>query len=106
MAPLDPRLGLEAAVTRQTLDGLNPGGWVPEEKITLEEALRAYTVNNAYGVFAEATRGMLKPGYRADFVVFDRDLTTLAPDSLSDAVVRMTVAGGRVVWETPPPPAP
>ncbi|HEY9518197.1 MAG TPA: amidohydrolase [Gemmatimonadales bacterium] len=106
VAPLDPRLGLEAAVTRQTLDGLNPGGWVPEEKITLEEALRAYTVNNAYGVFAEATRGMLKPGYRADFVVFDRDLTTLAPDSLSDAVVRMTVAGGRVVWETPPPPAP
>jgi predicted amidohydrolase YtcJ len=106
VAPLDPRLGLEAAVTRQTLDGLNPGGWVPEEKITLEEALRAYTVSNAYGVFAETTRGILKPGYRADFVVFDRDLTATAPDSLSDARVMLTVAGGRVVWETPPPPAP
>jgi hypothetical protein len=100
VAPLDPRLGLEAAVTRQTLDGLNPGGWVPEEKITLEEALRAYTVSNAFGVFAEATRGMLKPGYRADFVVFDRDLTNVAPDSLSEARVMLTVAGGRVVWET------
>lgn len=106
VAPLDPRLGLEAAVTRQTLDGVNPGGWVPEEKITLEEALRAYTVSNAYGVFAEATRGMLKPGYRADFVVFDRDLTTTAPDSLSDARVMLTVAGGRVVWETRPAPVP
>lgn len=102
VAPLDPRLGLEAAVTRQTLDGVNPGGWVPEEKITLEEALRAYTVSNAYGVFAEATRGILKPGYRADFVVFDRDLTAMAPDSLSDARVMLTVAGGRVVWETRP----
>jgi predicted amidohydrolase YtcJ len=106
VAPLDPRLGLEAAVTRQTLDGLNPAGWVPEEKITLEEALRAYTVSNAYGVFAEATRGMLKPGYRADLVVFDRDLTSVAPDSLSDARVMLTVAGGRVVWETQPPTAP
>ena len=106
VAPLDPRLGLEAAVTRQTLDGLNPGGWVPEEKITLEEALRAYTVSNAYGVFAEATRGMLKRGYRADFVLFDRDLTATAPDGLSDARVMLTVAGGRVVWETPLSPAP
>jgi predicted amidohydrolase YtcJ len=101
VAPLDPRLGLEAAVTRQTLDGLNPGGWVPEEKVTLEEALRAYTASNAYGVFAEATRGMLKPGYRADLVVFDRDLTATAPDSLSEVRVMLTVAGGRVVWETP-----
>jgi predicted amidohydrolase YtcJ len=106
VAPLDPRLGLEAAVTRQTLDGLNPGGWVPEEKISPEEALRAYTASNAYGVFAEATRGILKPGYRADFVVFDRDLTTTAPDSLSEARVMLTVAGGRVVWETRPPPVP
>ena len=85
---------------------MNPGGWVPGEKITLEEALRAYTVSNAYGVFAEATRGMLKPGYRADLVVFDRDLIATAPDSLSDARVMLTLAGGRVVWETPPTPAP
>jgi hypothetical protein len=100
VAPLDPRLGMEAAVTRQTLDGRNPGGWVPEQKITLDEALRAYTVNNAYGVFAEATRGILKPGYRADLVLFDRDLTRIAPDSIAHARVKVTVSGGRVVWET------
>ena len=100
VAPLDPRLGLEAAVTRQTLDGANPGGWVPEEKITLEEALRAYTVGNAYGTFAESGTGMLKTGYRADFVVFERDLTTLPPDGLGEAAIRLTVAGGRIVWET------
>jgi hypothetical protein len=100
VAPLDPRLGLQAAVTRQTTDGANPGGWVPEEKITLEEALRAYTVNNAYGVFAENSLGVLKAGYRADFVVFDRDLTTVAPDSIAAVPVRLTVSGGRVAWET------
>lgn len=103
VAPLDPRLGLQAAVTRQTLDGKNPGGWVPEEKITIEEAIRAYTVANAYGVFAEGTRGMLKPGYRADFVVFDTDLTKSAPDGLANARVQFTVSGGRVVWEAAAP---
>jgi predicted amidohydrolase YtcJ len=105
VAPLDPRLGMQAAITRQTLDGRNPGGWVPEEKITLEEALRAYTSTNAYGVFAETTRGILKAGYRADFVGFDRDLTSVAPDSIADTRVRFTVSGGRVVWETGAAPA-
>ncbi|HEU5220145.1 MAG TPA: amidohydrolase [Gemmatimonadales bacterium] len=98
VAPLDPRAGLQAAVTRQTLDGRNPEGWVPEEKITLEEALRAYTAANAYAVFADQTRGMLKPGFRADLVVFDRDLTRIPPGSLEQARVRTTVAGGRVVY--------
>jgi predicted amidohydrolase YtcJ len=106
VAPLDPRLGLTAAVTRQTLDGLNPGGWVPEEKITLEEALRAYTSSNAFGVFADGSRGMLKPGYRADLVVFDRDLFTVPADSLAAVPIRFTVAGGRIVWETGSAPMP
>lgn len=105
VAPLDPRVGLQAAVTRQTLDGRNPGGWVPEEKITLEEAFRAYTSSNAYGVFAENTRGVLTAGYRADFVVFDRDLTRIAPDSIAQARVQLTVSGGRIVWETAAAPA-
>jgi predicted amidohydrolase YtcJ len=99
VAPLDPRVGLEAALTRQTLDGRNPEGWVPEEKITLEEALRAYTSANAYAVFAESSRGMLKPGYRADLVVFDRDLSKVAPGRIHEAVVKATVAGGRVVFQ-------
>jgi len=100
VAPLDPRLGLQAAVTRQTLDGRNPGGWVPEQKITLDEALRAYTSTNAYGVFAESTRGILKAGYRADFVVFDRDLTSSAPDSIGKAMVLLTVVGGKIAFES------
>ncbi|HEX7025467.1 MAG TPA: amidohydrolase [Gemmatimonadales bacterium] len=102
VAPLDPRLGLVAAVTRQTLDGRNPGGWVPEEKISVEEALRAYTSSNAYAVFADSTRGRLKPGYRADLVVFDRDLTRIPPDSIAPARVQLTVSGGRVVWPRSP----
>jgi predicted amidohydrolase YtcJ len=106
VAPLDPRLGLQAAVTRQTLDGRNPGGWVPEQKITLDEALRAYTASNAYGVFAEASRGILKAGYRADLVMFDRDLTRIAADSMANARVQVTVAGGRVVWESRSAPRP
>ena len=68
VAPLDPLLGIYAAVTRRTLDGKNPGGWVPEQKITVEEALRAYTAGDAYGVFAEQKRGKLAPGYLADLV--------------------------------------
>lgn len=99
VAPLDPRLGLEAAITRQTLDGRNPEGWVPEEKITLEEALRAYTTANAYAVFAESSRGRLAPGYHADLVVFDRDLTKVAPGRIHEAVVKLTVVGGKVVFQ-------
>jgi len=106
VAPLDPRLGLEAAVTRQTLDGRNPGGWVPEEKITVEEALRAYTTDNASAVFAEATRGVLKPGFRADLVMFGRDLTKVRPDSIAEAEIVLTVVGGKIVWETASTPRP
>jgi predicted amidohydrolase YtcJ len=98
VAPLDPLLGIYAAVTRRTLDGKHPRGWVPEEKITVEEALRAYTAGNAYGLFAEKTRGRLAPGYLADVVVLDRDLTQIPPDSIGQASVRATIVGGKVVF--------
>jgi predicted amidohydrolase YtcJ len=98
VAPLDPILGIYAAVTRRTLDNKNPGGWTPEEKISVEEALRAYTSENAYGVFAEATRGQLKPGYKADIVLLDRDLTAIRPEALDSVRVRQTVVGGKVVF--------
>ena len=98
VAPLDPILGVYAAVTRRTLDGKNPGGWVPEEKISVGEALRAYTAGNAYATFDDATRGTLAPGYDADVVVLDRNLFTMPPDSLDQARVRYTVAGGKVVY--------
>lgn len=101
VAPIDPMLGLAAAVTRRTLDGANPGGWIPEQKISLDEALRAYTVNNAYAVFAEGNRGMLKRGYKADLVLLDRDLTTIRPEDIGNARVRATIVDGRVVYEAP-----
>jgi hypothetical protein len=91
-------LGIYAAVTRRTLDGKHPGGWVPREKITVEEALRAYTTANAYGVFAERTRGKLAPGYLADLVLLDQDLTAIPPEAIERVRVRTTVVGGKVVY--------
>lgn len=102
VAPIDPLLGIWAAVTRRTLDGRNPGGWLPEQKISVEEALRAYTSENAWSVFAEETRGKLVPGYRADLVLLDQDLLTIAPETLDQVTVRATVAGGRVVYSAAP----
>jgi predicted amidohydrolase YtcJ len=101
VAPLDPLLGIYAAVTRRTLDGKHPDGWVAEEKITVEEALRAYTTGNAYAVFAEHSRGKLAPGYLADVVLLDRDLTAIAPVEIERVKVRTTVAGGTVVFSAP-----
>jgi len=85
-------------VTRRTLDGKNPKGWVPQEKITVEEALRAYTAGNAYGVYAEKERGKLAPGYLADVVVLDRDLTAIPPETIEKARVLATIVGGKVVF--------
>src|SRR5213083_3702861 len=98
VAPLDPILGMYAAVTRRTLDGKNPNGWVPEQKISVGEALRAYTAGNAYATFDEGKRGTLAPGADADVVVLDRNLFTIPPDSLDRARVRYTIVGGRVVY--------
>src|SRR5215213_6089131 len=98
VAPLDPLLGIYAALTRRTLDGKNPGGWIPEQKITVEEALRAYTAGNAFGVFAEKNRGKLVPGYLADLVILDQDITKLRPEAIERAKVLKTVVGGKVVY--------
>jgi hypothetical protein len=99
VAPMDPLLGIYAAVTRRTLDGKNPRGWIPEQKITVEEALRAYTSGDAYGVFAERTRGKLVPGYRADLVLLDQDLTAIPPENIDRVKVMTTIVGGRVVYQ-------
>jgi predicted amidohydrolase YtcJ len=98
VAPIDPLLGIYAAVTRRTLDGKHPDGWVPEERITVEEALRAYTVQNAYAVFSERTRGKLAPGYLADLVLLDHDLTAISPEDIERVGVVATVVGGKVVF--------
>jgi predicted amidohydrolase YtcJ len=98
VAPIEPLLGIYAAVTRRTLDGKNPNGWVPEEKITVEEALRAYTMGDAYGVFAEDRRGKLAPGYLADLVLLDRDITLIPAEEIEQVAVKATVVGGRMVY--------
>ena len=86
-----------------TLDGKNPDGWVPQEKISVEEALRAYTAGNAYGVFAEDRRGKLAPGYLADIVLIDRDLTRIPTEEIEQAAIKATVVGGRVVYTSMSP---
>jgi predicted amidohydrolase YtcJ len=99
VAPLDPLLGLEAAVTRATLDGKNPSGWVPEQKISLTEAVVAYTQGSAYAEFQEKVKGRLAPGMLADLVVLDRDIFKVAPETIHEARVVTTITGGRVVYE-------
>ena len=98
VATLDPLWGIYAAVTRRTLDDRNPGGWIPEQKITVAEALRAYTAGNAYAVFREGELGTLTPGKLADVAVIDRDLLTMPAESLASARVAVTIAGGKVVY--------
>ncbi len=98
VAPPTPLEGIYAAVTRRTIDEKQPGGWVPEQKITVEEALRAYTMGAAYAEFAEGEKGSLERGKLADFVLIDRDLTRIPPETIRDARVMMTVVGGQVVF--------
>lgn len=98
VAPATPIEGIYAAVTRRTLDDANPDGWVPEQKITVEQALRSYTYEGAYASFEEDRKGTLKPGMLADFVLLDRDLTAIPPESIRDAKVLKTVVGGRIVY--------
>ncbi|HUF26516.1 MAG TPA: amidohydrolase [Gemmatimonadaceae bacterium] len=99
VAPPTPIEGIYAAVTRRTLDDRHPGGWVPEQKISVEEALRAYTSSAAYAEFGETDKGTLERGKLADLVLIDRDLTRVPPETIRDAKVLLTVVGGRVVFE-------
>ena len=97
VAPATPLEGIYAAVTRRTLDDGNPDGWVPEQKITVEEALRAYTSGGAYASFDESRKGTLSAGKLADLVVIDRDLFKIPPEEIRNAKVLATVVGGKVV---------
>ena len=99
VAPLDPMQTLYAAVTRATLDGKNPGGWVPEQKITLKEALEAYTLGSAYAEFQEKEKGSITPGKLADLVILSDDVFAIDPKAIRDVKVVTTVVGGRVVYQ-------
>ena len=99
VAPATPLEGIYAAVTRRTLDDRHPDGWVPAQKITVQEALRAYTNGGAYAGFREKELGMLAPGMLADLVLIDRDLTHIPPETIRDARIMLTMVGGRVVYD-------
>jgi predicted amidohydrolase YtcJ len=100
VAPLSPILGIDAAVNRRTLDGKHPEGWFPEQRITVAEAIEAYTLTSAFAAFQEKDRGSLEPGKLADLVVLLRDiLDEKERDHIAQAEVVMTVVGGRIVYE-------
>jgi predicted amidohydrolase YtcJ len=98
VAPLNPILGIYAAVTRRTIDGKNPNGWIPSEKITVDEALRAYTVANAFAMGREREIGKIAPGMRADIAILSEDLFKIAPEAIESVVVDTTIFDGEVVF--------
>ncbi len=99
VAPLNPLAGIKAAVTRHTLDGKHPDGWNPEQKLTLDQAVRAFTVGSAYAEFAEHVKGTITPGKLADLVMLDCDLYQTKPADIDKARVVLTVMDGKVVWQ-------
>lgn len=101
VAPLDPLEGIRAAVTRRTLDGANPGGWVPEQKIAVEEALRAYTSGGAYAGYMENRIGRIEEGMAADLVVLSEDIVGGGEAALDRARVDMTIVDGALVYRRP-----
>jgi len=99
VAPLEPLMGIYAAVTRQTLDGKRPGGWITSEKITVAEAVRAFTRGSAFAEFEESRKGTIESGMLADLVVLSDDIFSIDPVRIREAKVVMTIFNGRVVFE-------
>ncbi len=98
VAPLDPLEGIHAAVLRQTLDGKNPDGWYPEQRVNVETALKGYTYEAAYAGNCEQKMGTLAPDFSADFVVWDQDITRINPEKIRDTNVLRTIIAGRQVF--------
>jgi hypothetical protein len=99
VAPLDPLTGIYAAVTRQTQDGKHPKGWIPEQKLSMEETVRAYTAGSAFAEFTEKSKGTLSAGKLADIVMLDRDIFKIEPEEILKTKVMLTIMDGRVVFE-------
>lgn len=98
VAPLNPLLGIYAAVTRRTLDDKNPDGWIPEQKISVEDAIKCYTVNSAYASFEENIKGTIETGKLADLIILSDDILTIDPNKIKDAKVEMTMFDGKVIY--------
>jgi predicted amidohydrolase YtcJ len=98
VAPLNPMLTIYAAVTRATLDGKHPNGWFPEQKLTIGEAVEAYTLGSAYAEFQENEKGSIMPGKLADMVLLSDDIFSIPPEAIRQVRVITTIVGGRVIW--------
>ncbi len=92
-------LGVYAAVTRATLDGKNPNGWFPEQKLTVAEAVHAYTMGSAYAEFQENEKGSITAGKLADMVLVSDDIFSIDPTKIRDVKVLKTIVGGKVIWD-------
>jgi predicted amidohydrolase YtcJ len=98
VAPLNPLLGIYAAVTRSTLDDKNPDGWIPEQIISVEDAIKCYTINSAYASFEENIKGTIETGKLADLIILSDDILTIDPNKIKDAKVEMTMFDGKVIY--------
>jgi predicted amidohydrolase YtcJ len=101
VAPLDPMLTLYAATTRATLDGRHPQGWFPEQKLTVAEAITAYTMGSAYAEFQDRDKGSIEPGKLADFVLLSADVLAMPPEQIRTVRVLKTWVGGVEVYSAP-----
>jgi predicted amidohydrolase YtcJ len=99
VAPLDAVIGIYAAATRQTLDGKNPGGWIPEQRITVAQAVHAYTVGSAFAEHQEKVKGSIEPGKLADLVVLSDDIFSIAPEKIQNTKVDLTIFDGNVIYQ-------
>lgn len=99
VAPLDPMQTVYAAVTRATLDGKNPNGWFPEQKLTVPETVEAYTMGSAYAEFQESEKGSITPGKLADMVLLSEDIFSIRPEEIKNVRALMTFVGGKTVWD-------
>jgi predicted amidohydrolase YtcJ len=97
--PINPYLGLYAAVTRQSTEGDPPGGWWPQERLSMADAIRCYTAESAYATFEEKEKGQIAVGMLADFVVHSNDLLTIKPEDILKTEAVMTILGGKIVYE-------
>jgi predicted amidohydrolase YtcJ len=99
VAPLNAIMGIYAAVTRSTLDDKNPNGWIPEQKISVEDAIKCYTINNAYASFEENIKGSIEPGKLADLVVLSDDILSIDPVKIKDVKVDITIFNGSIIYK-------
>jgi predicted amidohydrolase YtcJ len=99
VAPLDPLLTVYAAVTRATLDGKNPHGWFPDQKLSVAETIEAYTMGSAYAEFQENKKGSITPGKLADIVLLSDDIFSIDPGRIRDTKVLKTFVGGKLVYD-------